>query len=61
MCSNIKVTNPTAREIQAGFASLDLQVAQTYYNPQLWKTDATPEVVYDVFKAYKKQFCEKEK
>lgn len=61
VCSNIKVTNPTSSQIIAGFASLDLKVVQTYYDPQLWKTDATPEVVYDVFKAWKKQVCEKEK
>lgn len=25
---------------------------QTYYSPKLYKTNAPPEVVYDIFKAY---------
>jgi len=45
--------NPTLREITAGFSSLEYRIAQTYYEPTLWKTDAPPEVVYEIFKAYK--------
>lgn len=30
-------------------------INQTYYNPVLWKTNAPPEVVYDVIKAFKQQ------
>lgn len=37
------------------------KVTQTYYDPKLWKTDASPEVVYDIIKAFKKEWCEKEK
>ncbi len=35
-------------------------VTQTYYDPKLYKTNAPPEVIYDIVKAYKKQLCEKE-
>jgi len=60
ICSNLKVSNPTKNQIVAGFRSLDYMVNQTYYDPKLWKTNASPEVVYDIIKAYKKQLCEKE-
>jgi tRNA (guanine26-N2/guanine27-N2)-dimethyltransferase len=53
VCSNLKSMNPTLREITAGFSSLEYRIAQTYYEPTLWKTDAPPEVVYEIFKAYK--------
>lgn len=42
--------NPSKKEIIAGFRSLDYMVNQTYYNPDLWKTNAPPEIVYDIFK-----------
>lgn len=61
ICSNLKVINPTSREIISGFTSLNYKLAQTYYDPTLWKTDAPPEAIYDIIKAYKKQLCEKEK
>lgn len=61
VCSNIKVVNPTQKEVQAGFASLGYKLVQTYYEPKLWKTDASPEIVYDIFKQFKKEFCEREK
>lgn len=60
ICSNLKVCNPTKNQIIAGFRSLDYMVTQTYYDPKLWKTNAPPEVVYDIIKAFKKQLCEKE-
>jgi hypothetical protein len=28
---------------------------QTYYSPDLWKTDAPPEVIYEVLREYKLQ------
>ena len=36
---------------------LGYNAIQTYYNPKYWKTDAPPEVLYDVFKAYKIEMC----
>jgi hypothetical protein len=29
------------------------KAVQTYYNSKLWKTNAPPEILYDIFKAYK--------
>ena len=31
---------------------------QTYTSPMLWKTDATPDQLFEVFKSYKHQDCE---
>lgn len=39
----------------AGFRSLDFMVNQTYYNANLWKTNAPPEAIYDIFKAFKQE------
>ena len=52
---------PSSKEIIAGFSSLEHKLVQTYYDPKLWKTDAKPETVYDIFKAFKIKLCEKEK
>ena len=32
---------------------LGYKALQTYYSPKLWKTDAPPEVIYDIVKSYK--------
>ena len=32
---------------------LGYKAVQTYYSSKLWKTNAPPEVIYDIFKAYK--------
>jgi hypothetical protein len=61
VCSNLKVITPSSKEIIAGFSSLEHKLVQTYYDPKLWKTDAKPETVYDIFRAYKIKQCEKEK
>lgn len=29
------------------------KAVQTYYNSKLWKTNAPPEILYDIFKSYK--------
>ena len=55
ICSNLKVVNPTKAQVIAAFRSLDYMVNQTYYSPTLWKTNAPPEVVYDIFKQFKKE------
>jgi hypothetical protein len=61
ICSNLKVVNPTSKEIVSGFSSLGYHIVQTYYEPKLWKTDASPETVYDVIRSYKSTICEREK
>lgn len=53
--SNLKVENPTKQQILAGFKSLGYKITQTYYEAFLWKTNAPPAVVYDVFKTFKAQ------
>src|SRR5690348_1868990 len=35
-------------------------MAQTYYDPNLFKTDANPSVIYDVLKKYKKENYDKD-
>jgi len=40
---------------------LNFKGVQTYYNANLWKTDAPPEVIYDLIKSHKKEHCEKDK
>lgn len=37
----------------SAFHSLGYKAIQTYYDSNLWKTDASNEVVYDIFKAWK--------
>lgn len=34
--------------------SLGYRIAQTYYDPNLFKTDASASIIYDIFKKYKK-------
>ncbi len=35
--------------------SLGYKMVQSYYDPNLFKTDAPPEVIYDIMKSYKKE------
>jgi len=39
--------------MHAAFASLNYKLIQTYYDGDLWRTDAPPEAVYDIFKKWK--------
>lgn len=55
IASTLKVPNPRKGQLIAAFNSLGYLVAQTYYDPKLFKTDAPPEVIYDIFKAWKNQ------
>jgi len=49
------MVNMQKKEVIAGFRSLGYLVGQTYYNHTLWKTNAPPEAIYDIFKQYKKE------
>ena len=49
----MKAPNPRKGQILAAFNSLGYMVSQTYYDPKLFKTNAPPEVVYDIFKSWK--------
>ena len=53
VCSTIRAQNPRKEQIHAAFESLNFNLCQTYYNGDLWKTDAPPEAVYDIFKKFK--------
>ena len=55
VCSNLRSFNPPKDKIQNAFASLGYQIVQTYYDGDLYKTDAPPEAIYDVFKKWKKE------
>lgn len=56
--SEIKSESIPKRKIFSGFASLGYKLVQTYYNPMLYKTDAPHDVIYDIFKAWKKHKLE---
>lgn len=49
--SELKVHNPKKSQLIAAFRSVDYMAVQTYYSPKLYKTNAPPEVVYDIFKS----------
>ena len=53
VASDLRVPNPSKVQTVAAFESLGYKVSQTYYNAKLWKTNAPPEVIYDIFKQYK--------
>ena len=53
--SDIKLVSPTKEQIIAGFRSINYILCQTYYSGYLWKTNAPPEVIYEVFKQFKLQ------
>jgi tRNA (guanine26-N2/guanine27-N2)-dimethyltransferase len=55
VCSELKLINPTKEQIIAGFRSLNYMLCQTYYNSYLWKTNAPPSVIYEIFKQFKLQ------
>mmetsp|Transcript_14412 Transcript_14412/g.24569 ORF Transcript_14412/g.24569 Transcript_14412/m.24569 type:complete len:126 (+) Transcript_14412:1339-1716(+) len=49
--------NPDKREFVFALSQLGYKAVQTYYNSDNWKTDAPPEVIYEVLRAYKHQAC----
>lgn len=52
ICGTMKVESPPKMKLIAGFKSLNYEACQTFYNSSLWKTDAPPEVIYDLFRAW---------
>lgn len=54
VCSHVRVECPKKKDINTAFSSLGYSLTQTYYDPKLFKTDAPPEAIYDIFKQYKK-------
>ena len=53
VASTFKVGNPRKTQLLAAFNSLGYLLTQTYYDPKLFKTNAPPEVIYDIFRAWK--------
>ena len=51
----MRATNPSKKQIYSAFSSLNYKLCQTYYSGALWKTDAPPEVVYDIYKKFKEE------
>lgn len=54
----IKWESISRKAIFSAFKSLNYQLVQTYYKPQLYKTNASPRAVYDIFKAWKQKKIE---
>jgi len=53
ICSSLKHHNPSKKEFVRALDQYGYQAVQTYYNAKLWKTNAPPDVLYDLFKAHK--------
>lgn len=58
IASTFKVSNPRKGQLVAAFNSLDYMLTQTYYEAKLFKTNAPPEVIYDIFKQWKSKIYE---
>lgn len=51
--ASLKAPNPAKKEFMFTMKQLGYNAVQTYYNAKQWKTDAPPEVLYDLFKVFK--------
>ena len=58
LISEIKAESISKKLIHSAFRSLGYGLVQTYYKPNLFKTNAPHKVVYDIFKAWKKKCFE---
>ena len=56
--SEIKWQSISRKATFSAFKSLNYELVQTYYKPQLYKTNAPPSVVYDIFKSWKQKSLE---
>lgn len=61
MCSSLSSSNMDKRQFVYAMNKTGHKVIQTYYSPTQWKTDAPPEIIYDVFKAFKHHDCKGDK
>ncbi|CDW84572.1 -dimethylguanosine trna methyltransferase family protein [Stylonychia lemnae] len=55
--SSLKMQNPKKNELFNAFRSVGSKLTQTYYDPRQYKTDASPEVIYDIYRAFKMKEC----
>lgn len=53
ICSSLRSANPSKQEFVYALTQQGYKTVQTYYNSRQWKTNAPPEVLYNIFKAYK--------
>lgn len=58
LISEVKAESLSKKQIYSSFKSLGYDLAQTYYRPSLFKTNAPHQVVYDIFKSWKIQWAE---
>jgi len=61
IASTFKVANPRKGQLIAAFNSVGYMLTQTYYEAKLFKTNAPPEAIYGIFKAWKDKFYEGDK
>ena len=61
IASTFKVANPRKSQLMAAFNSLGFMLTQTYYDAKLFKTNAPPEAVYGIFKAWKNKVYDGDK
>jgi tRNA (guanine26-N2/guanine27-N2)-dimethyltransferase len=59
MASEIWSHNLPKAKVISALSSLGYSIVQTYYNPELFKTDAPIPVVYDLMKLWKQKLFEK--
>lgn len=57
IASSLRCINPSKKEFVFAVNELGYRAIQTYYNSDQWKTNAPPEVLYDIFKVYKTNQC----
>ena len=53
IASSLRVHNPSKQQFLYALSQYGYSAVQTYYSGKLWKTDAPPEVLYDLFKRFK--------
>ena len=53
--SDIKTSCPKSSEFRGALESLGYKFIQSYYDPNLFKTDAKVDTIYDIFKIYKRE------
>lgn len=51
--SSLKHGNLSKKEFLYGLSQHGYKASQTYYSSKLWKTDAPPDIIYDLFKVHK--------
>jgi tRNA (guanine26-N2/guanine27-N2)-dimethyltransferase len=61
IASSLKSMNPGKAQFMYAMNQLGYKAVQTYYSSKLWKTNAPPHVLYDIFKVFKTQTYKNDK